>query len=195
VIGIIDYGAGNTRSLQFALDRLGVPSMVSRRVDELRRVSKVILPGVGAARSAIAALEQSGVADFLRTTDLPLLGICLGMQLLFDTSDEWDTTCLGMMSGGVHRFASRDLKIPHMGWNRVYVHGNDPLMKGIDDGAYFYFVHSYFAPIGPESIASTHYGIEFCSAVARDNYHGVQFHPEKSGTSGMRVLANFVEHC
>lgn len=198
MIGIINYGAGNTRSLQFALERIGVDSFVSNCPEELDRASKVILPGVGSARSAIEVLERSGAADWLRATDRPVLGICLGMQILYNTSEEWDTTCLGMMEGSVHKFTRdgecSDLKIPHMGWNRVFHNANDRLLEGIENGAWFYFVHSYYAPAGPQAIATTRYGIEFCSAVARDNFLGVQFHPEKSGPAGMRLLRNFASN-
>jgi glutamine amidotransferase len=195
VIAIVNYGAGNTRSLRFALERLGVESSVTDRPEELERADKVILPGVGAARSAIEALERSGVAPWLRATAHPVLGICLGMQILYNTSDEWDTTCLGMMKGSVHRFTTPDLKVPHMGWNQVYPLADDPLLRGIESGAWFYFVHSFYAPMGPEAIASTNYGHDFCSAVVRDNFRGVQFHPEKSGAAGMTILSNFIQYC
>ncbi len=195
MIGIIDYGAGNRRSVINALERLGAAAFVSGSVAALARADRLILPGVGAAGSAMKLLEERGLAGWLRTTELPLLGICLGAQLLFERSAESDRPCLGLLPGSVERFDLPDLKAPHMGWNRVHRVAPDPLFDGIDDGEFFYFVHSYYMAPGVATIGRARHGVEIAAAVSRGNARGVQFHPEKSGAAGLRLLNNFIALC
>jgi glutamine amidotransferase len=195
VIGIVEYGAGNIRSLGNALERLDKPFFVSRDVQELQRADKLILPGVGEARSTIESLNHVGLLEWLPAIRVPFLGICIGMQILFEHSDERDTACLGVVAGRVARFDDAGVKVPHMGWNAVHLIAPSPLFEGIRDGDFFYFVHSFGAPIVPDTIGSTGYGREFSSAVQHNNFYGVQFHAEKSGTAGLHVLRNFTELC
>jgi len=195
VIGIIDYGAGNIRSLGNALERLGKPFFVSQEIDRLQSAEKLILPGVGEARSAMEALNRVGLLEWLKTVRVPYLGICIGMQILFEHSDERDTACLGIVPGRVARFDETRVKVPHMGWNSVSLETPSPLFQGIRDGEYFYFVHSYGAPPVSGAIGLSKYGRPFSSAVHYNNYYGVQFHAEKSGKAGLQVLKNFVDLC
>ncbi|MDB5035026.1 MAG: imidazole glycerol phosphate synthase subunit HisH [Chlorobi bacterium] len=195
MIGIIDYGAANIRSVCNALERIGAGSFVSGDPAQLDRATRLILPGVGSAKSAIGMLRSRGLAEWIRLNGKPLLGICLGMQLLYEYSDEGSAPCLGMMKGTIHRFTGNDIKVPHIGWNTVRPTIPEPLFSGLEDGAYFYFVHSYFAAISPQTVAVTDHGGEFSSVVACGNIRGVQFHPEKSGPAGLRLLRNFIEHC
>jgi glutamine amidotransferase len=195
VIGIVDYGAGNIRSLGNALERLGKEFFVSQDVNNLQRADKLILPGVGEARSAIESLDRVGLLQWLTTVRVPFLGICIGMQILFEHSDERDTPCLRIIPGRVARFNDTNIKVPHMGWNRVTLKGQSPLFEGIRDGEFFYFVHSFRAPLGPDTIGATEYGRQFSSAVRRKNFYGVQFHAEKSGNAGLQLLRNFSERC
>jgi glutamine amidotransferase len=195
MIGIIDYGAGNIRSVGNALDRLGQQYFVSKDIAELRRAQKLILPGVGEARSAMESLDQIGLLHWLTAVQVPFLGICIGMQILFEHSDERDTECLGVVPGHISRFDDTKLKVPHIGWNRVSVTATSPLFNEIRDNEYFYFVHSFRAPVGPNTIGTTKYGEAFSAAVQKQNFYGVQFHTEKSGAAGIHVLKNFIELC
>ena len=195
MIGIIDYGAGNIRSVGNALDRLGQQYFVSKDIADLQRAKKLILPGVGEARSAMKSLGQIGLLPWLTTVNVPFLGICIGMQILFEHSDERDTECLGVVPGSVSRFDEVTLKVPHIGWNRVSVTATNPLFHMIRDNEYFYFVHSYRAPVGPNTIGMTQYGEAFSAAVQKQNFYGVQFHTEKSGAAGIQVMKNFLELC
>jgi len=195
MIGIVDYGSGNIRSVRNALERLGVDSFHSSHPDELSAASRLILPGVGSAGWAMRMLRVTGLAEWLPTVETPLLGICLGMQILFEYSSECDSQCLGVAPGEVERFDGSRVRVPHTGWNRVRPHGDSPLFSGIDGMPFFYFVHSYRLPIGAATIGSTEYGGEFASAVNWNNYWGVQFHPEKSGDLGLKLLQNFLELC
>ncbi len=197
MIGIIEYGAGNIRSVSNALNRLDVRHFISNDRLELDKADKLIFPGVGEARSAMNALIRVGLTGWLKNLDVPFLGICLGMQLLFDSTTERSTECLGLLSGTNERFEGGKsfLKVPHMGWNQVRHNGNCPLFSGIAAGEYFYFVHSYYAPLISATIGTTDYSVQFTSALQQKNYYGVQFHPEKSGKSGLQLLKNFVELC
>jgi glutamine amidotransferase len=203
MIAIVDYRAGNLTSVARALQSLNVPCVITDRADELRRAERVIFPGVGAAGEAMRNLRETNLAGCIRElyqARKPLLGICLGTQVIFDYSEEDDrTACLGIISGGVKRFPEGMsekgdlLKIPHMGWNRVAFTGNHPLFAGIPGNAEFYFVHSYYpSPSnGSDVVGETEYGIRFASAVSRGSLVAVQFHPEKSGRFGLRILENF----
>ena len=197
MIGIIEYGAGNIRSVSNALNRLSVQHFISNERDELNKADILIFPGVGEARSAMDALTRVGLTDWLKEVSVPFLGICLGMQLLFDRTTERNTNCLGLLTGTNERFNSEQsvLKVPHMGWNQVQHKGNCSLFAGIAAGEYFYFVHSYYAPLVSVTIGTTEYGVQFTSALQQKNYYGVQFHPEKSGRIGLQLLKNFVELC
>ena len=197
MIGIVNYGAGNIRSVSNALKRLQVDHFISDDRTELAKAKKLIFPGVGEARSAMDALARTSLTEWLKEVSVPFLGICLGMQLLFDHTTERETGCLGIISGTNIRFDGGEsrLKVPHMGWNQVQHDGNNPLFDGITSGEYFYFVHSYYAPIVPATIGRTEYGVPFTSALQQNNYYGVQFHPEKSGKAGLHLLKNFIKRC
>ncbi len=191
---IIDSGGANTASLVFALERLGCAAHVSADPAEIRRAARVILPGVGAAADAMARLERHGLDEVIPTLTQPLLGICLGMQLLFERSEEGNTRGLGVLPGTVRRLAAApDRPVPHMGWNSLERVADAPLLRGLTSGEYAYFVHGYAAPQGPHTLASCSYGVVFSAVVARDNFHATQFHPERSAAVGARVLANFLE--
>ena len=197
-VAIIDNGGANIASLRYALERLGATSRLTVDPAELRAARRVILPGVGAAADAMARLRALHLVDLVPQLTQPVLGICLGMQLLFTSSEEGedgtDTECLGLVAERVARFPARaGLPVPHMGWNQLRLVTPSPLFAGVRDGDYFYFVHSYAAPIGPWTLAATDYGGEFSAAVRHGNFHGVQFHPERSAQPGARVLANFLE--
>jgi glutamine amidotransferase len=197
-VAIIDNGGANIASLRYALERLGADSLLTANPDELQAAPRVILPGVGAAADAMGRLRSLGIAELIPRLTQPVLGICLGMQLMFASSEEGndgdDTECLGLIEERVARFPQRaGFPVPHMGWNQLRIAEDAPLFAGVRDGDHVYFVHSYFAPVGPWTLATTDYGGEFCSAARRANFHGVQFHPERSASVGARVLANFLE--
>ena len=196
-VAIVDSGGANIASLQFALERVGARALLTSDPRELAAADRVILPGVGSAADAMSRLRTLAIEDALRRLEQPVLGICLGMQLLFAASEEGiggvDTPCLGLIDARVLRMPRRDgLPVPHMGWNRVQVRRPGELLHGIDAGAHVYFVHSYAAPVGEWTIASTRYGDEFTAAVSWRNFHGTQFHPERSAGAGQRVLQNFL---
>ncbi len=198
MITIIDYNAGNLRSVKRACDAVGIESRLSSDPDQIAKAEKLIFPGVGAAQSAMQTLNHSGIGDALRMAHgrgIPILGICLGTQIILDGSDEGDTPALGLIPGRTRRFQLQDatLKIPHMGWNQVIVAQPHPLLAGIDPGDEFYFVHSYFpAPASATHVyATTDYGGDFPSALGRENLFATQFHPEKSGRLGLALLARF----
>ncbi len=197
MIGIINYGAGNIRSVSNALNRLNEPHFISDNCNELNKSDKLIFPGVGEARSAMDALAKTDLTSWLKKVTVPFLGICLGMQLLFEHTTERATDCLSIISGTNERFQSGKfkLKVPHMGWNQVHQNGKNPLFSGIKSGENFYFVHSYYAPVVPVTIGITDYDVQFTSAIQQKNYYGVQFHPEKSSKAGLQLLKNFIELC
>ncbi|MEO6953246.1 MAG: imidazole glycerol phosphate synthase subunit HisH [Polyangia bacterium] len=189
---IVDNGGANIASVQFALERLGASAVLSADADTIRCAPRVLLPGVGAAGGAMARLRAAGLDTVLRELTQPLLGICLGMQLLFESSEEGDVACLGVIPGRVKRFVTA-LPVPHMGWNQLELVADEPLLQGIEDAQYAYFVHSYNAPVGPHTVATTRYDVPFSAAVRHRNFHGVQFHPERSAKVGARILRNFLE--
>ncbi len=191
MITIIDYNAGNLKSVQNALDRLGAEYVVASDPRVVEKAEKVIFPGVGAAGAAMEALKECELVDVLRNLKVPMLGICLGMQLLSDLSEEDGAECLGVVSGKVRRFEG-DVKVPQIGWNLVKFAGSCPLFKDIPDESRFYFVHSYAPPLSDETVGVSFYGQPFASVVQRDNFYGVQFHPEKSGEVGLKILQNFL---
>lgn len=190
---IIDSGGANLASLRFALQRLGSDAAVSSDAAEIAGARRVLLPGVGAAADAMARLKSRGLVDSIRNLRQPLLGICLGMQLLYQHSDEGDTECLGIVPGRVQRIPEHGLPIPQMGWNVCTELRDEPLLRGVGAQDYFYFVHSYAAPVSPDTVASVDYGSPLTAVIRRDNFIGVQFHPERSAAVGSRLLQNFLE--
>ena len=188
---IIDYGAGNIKSIQFAFKRLGVDAVLTNNVEEIQNADKVIFPGVGEASSAMNKLRESGLDKVIPTLTQPVLGICLGMQLMCTSSEEGNTEGLGIFDVEIKRF-SNELKVPQMGWNTISNLKSD-LFKGIKENEYMYLVHSYFAENCKYAIAVTDYGINYATALHKDNFYGTQFHPEKSGVEGEKILKNFLE--
>ncbi len=192
-VAIIDGGGANLASLNFALERLGVRGEVTTDHERIRRADRVILPGVGAARDAMERLQSAGLPALIRGLTQPVLGICLGLQLLCESSAEDDVECLGVFPGRAEKFVpGPERPVPHMGWNRVRHAANAPLLGDIDDGAQFYFVHSYAAPLVNETLGRCDYGGEFSAVLGRDNFYATQFHPERSGAAGAQLLQNFV---
>lgn len=195
MIAIIDSGGANIASVRFALERLGVDSVLTADPAVISAAERVILPGVGAAPVAMAQLARAGLVECIRGLTQPVLGICLGMQLLFERSEEGDTPLLGLVGGTCGAFdPGMGLTVPHMGWNRLLPQGEGLhlLLSGIEDGAHVYFVHSYAAPVSADTVASCSYGVDFTALVARGNFMGAQFHPERSGPVGARILGNFL---
>lgn len=192
MIAVIDYDTGNLRSVANALGRLGAEYTITSSPEEIRSADRVLLPGVGEASSAMAKLRERGLVDVIRSLTQPVLGICIGVQLLCRHSEENDTECLGIFENEVRRFDLPGLKVPHMGWNSI--NGlHSPLFQGIDEGAYVYYVHSFAPTLNEDTIATTEYGIPFSAAIARGNFFGTQFHPEKSASIGERLLQNFLK--
>jgi glutamine amidotransferase len=189
-IVIINYGAGNIQSIMFAIERLGYKAVLSNNPDEIKAADKVIFPGVGEASYAMKMLQESGLDVLIPTLKQPVFGICLGMQLMCNFSEEGDTKGLGIFDVNVVKFTSK-VKVPQMGWNTIYNLKSD-LFKGIAEDEYMYLVHSYYAPLCAETIATTNYELEYSSALENDNFYGTQFHPEKSGDIGEQILANFI---
>jgi imidazole glycerol-phosphate synthase subunit HisH len=192
-IVIVDNGGANIASLQFALQRLEVASAVSADPVEIRAASHVILPGVGAAADAMSRLRRNGLETVIPTLQQPVLGICLGMQLLYEASQEGDARCLGIIPGRAARFAeAHDRPVPHMGWNTLEIRRPCALLTGLADGDYAYFVHSYALDLSDATVASTGYGAPFSACVQWRNFYGAQFHPERSAAVGARLLENFL---
>ncbi len=187
---IIDYGAGNIKSIQFAFKRLGFDAVLSNNPDEILAADKVIFPGVGEASTAMSMLKESGLEDIIPKLKQPVLGICLGMQLLCKSSDEGNTKGLGIFNTHVKRF-SNNLKVPQIGWN-VIKELKSKLFLGIKENEYMYLIHSYYAEHCEQTIATTDYGVNYASALQHNNFYGVQFHPEKSSKAGERILKNFI---
>ncbi len=190
---IVDSGGANLASLRYALERLGARTQVSNDARTIASAARVVLPGVGAAAHAMERLHAAGLTSVLRALTQPVLGVCLGMQLLFKLSEEGLTECLGVMPYAVRRLRSAPQRpVPHMGWNQLCQLRPDPLLEGVPDGAYAYFVHSYAAPLTQHTLASAEYGAAVSAVVRHENFWGTQFHPERSAATGARVLANFL---
>ncbi|MFD0738550.1 imidazole glycerol phosphate synthase subunit HisH [Lysobacter koreensis] len=217
---LVDSGGANIGSVRYALQRLGVEAQLTAHADAIVRADRVILPGVGAAGPGMARLRELGLVDTLRSLQQPLLGICLGMQLLYDSSEEGEVECLRLLPGRVRKLvagasavaeprllgcenvtaaenpectaAHHAVRVPHMGWNRLRVCAEEPLLAGIRDGAQAYFVHSYAAPVTADTLASCVHGDPFAAVVRRGRCHGAQFHPERSAAVGARLLQNFL---
>jgi len=188
---VIKYNAGNIRSVLFALERIGVDAIVTDDHDEIRSADRVIFPGVGEASSAMKYLKEKGLDSLISSLKQPVLGICLGMQLMCKHSEENDTECLGIFDQTVRLFPQDGFKIPQIGWNNI-THLKTNLFKGVSEDAYMYFVHSYYVEKCDNAIALTDYISEYSSAVQKDNFYAVQFHPEKSGEAGQLILENFI---
>lgn len=189
-IAIIDYDSGNIQSVLFALVRLGFTGIVTNDWNTIKSADKVIFPGVGEAGNAMKKLKESGLDLVIPTLQQPVLGICLGMQLMCNTTEESNTKGLGIFDVNVHKFPNT-VKVPQMGWNTIY-NLNSPLFTGIPENEYLYLVHSFYAPLNENTIAVTQYGQEYASALQKENFYGVQFHPEKSGKIGAQILSNFL---
>lgn len=193
MIAIVDYKMGNLRSVENALRRLGADFTVTADADVIRRADKVLLPGVGNAAEAMDNLRAADLVDVIRSLRQPVLGICVGMQVMCRHSEEGDVDCLGIFDARVKRFVpAPDVKVPHMGWNRI---GNleTKLFKDLDGGSYVYFVHSYYPELCPDTIATATHGVMFSAALKYENFYGTQFHPEKSGDAGERIISNFLK--
>ena len=188
---IIDYDAGNVKSLQFALERLGVKAVLTNNSELIAASDRVIFPGQGEAISAMKKLKKHGLDQLIPALKQPVLGICLGMQLLCDKTEEGETNGLGIIPTKVIRFPNT-VKVPQMGWN-VVTHSNTGLFQGIEQGCYMYLVHSYFVPIEPETSAKSNYAGEYSVGIKKNNFYGVQFHPEKSSKAGSQLLENFLK--
>lgn len=189
-IAIVKYNAGNVRSVTYALQRLGIEPCISDDAETLRSADKVIFPGVGEASTAMAYLRQRGLDQILPTLKQPVLGVCLGLQLMCRHSEENDTPCLNIFDIAVKRFPPQD-KVPHMGWNRIEKREGD-LFKELEDEAYLYYVHSYYAELSEYTIAQTDYIVPYSAALQKDNFYALQAHPEKSGKDGEKILKNFL---
>ena len=200
---IIDTGCANISSVKFAVERLGINVVVSDQTDVIKNADKVLLPGVGSASAAMSSIKQKQLVDLIQSLTQPVLGICLGMQLMTEFSEESpgshlaideknNIDCLSLIPTKIQRMQAGDLVLPHMGWNQIKVENDSPLFNGIEDGTFFYFVHSFCAPISEHTLASCEYGQPFSAAIFKDNFYGVQFHPERSGQAGAKLLENFI---
>ena len=191
-LAIIDYGAGNVKSVQNALNRLGVESFLTSDAEEIKTAEKVIFPGVGHAKAAMETLKEKNLVNVIKELKQPVLGICLGMQLLFENSEEGSTPCIGVIPGNVKPFTNQDYKTTQIGWNQVFT--NEKVLLNEVNEEYVYYVNSFYVPFDSSyTIGWTDYGLKFSASVQKDNFYGCQFHPEKSGKIGERILKNFIE--
>ncbi|MDQ6786771.1 MAG: imidazole glycerol phosphate synthase subunit HisH [Acidobacteriota bacterium] len=191
-VAVVKYNAGNIESVKNALNRLGIEPILTDDAGQLKAADKVIFPGVGEASSAMNYLRERNLDEAIKSLRQPVLGICLGMQLLCDSSEENETKCLGILPYRVKRFESETLKIPQIGWNNIF-NLKSNLLEGIDENSFVYFVHSFYVETGVETIAACDYGINFSAAVRHENFYAVQFHAEKSGAVGAKILENFLK--
>ena len=193
LVTIIDTGCANLSSVKFAFDRLGYCAEITRDIHKIQAADKLLLPGVGTAMAAMQNLAERNLIDCIRNATQPMLGICLGMQLMTEFSTEGNVAALGLMNGQTELIPNSGLPLPHMGWNKVHYTPDHPLFAGIEQDSHFYFVHSYAVQPNENTIATSHYGVDFSAAIANKNFYGVQFHPERSGKNGALLLKNFVE--
>ena len=190
---IIDTGCANLSSVKFAFDRLGYHAEITRDIHKIQSADKLLLPGVGTAIAAMRNLAERNLIECIRNATQPMLGICLGMQLMTEFSTEGNVVTLGLMNGQTDLIPDSGLPLPHMGWNKVHYTPDHPLFAGIEQDSHFYFVHSYAVQPNENTIATSNYGVDFSAAIANKNFYGVQFHPERSGKNGALLLRNFVE--
>lgn len=193
MIAMIDYDAGNVASVSNALERLGIEHVITADHDVLDQARGVIFPGVGHAEAAMRSLIDKGLDQWLLQATKPVLGICVGLQLMFESSEESTIPTLGIFPGRLHKFDNTMMKVPHMGWNTFKEVKRHPLLIGLDASDYHYFVHSYYPPLGDVTLASCEYGVEFTAVAAHGNFMGIQYHPEKSGSAGATLLRNFCD--
>ena len=195
MIVIVDSGGANITSVSFAIQRLGVQPILTADIQQIKKATKVILPGVGSAQHAMPLLQQKNLITCIKELAQPVLGVCLGMQLLFEKSIEGNTKCLGIIPGQIEKIPSKkNLPIPHMGWNTIKkIKPENKILHNFPDQSYCYFVHSYYAPVTGYTIAATEYSVPISAIVQKDNFYGCQFHPEKSSNAGTIILKNFLE--
>ncbi len=191
-IVVIKYNAGNITSVEFAFKRIGIDVIITDDPNEIITADKVIFPGVGEASSAMNYLKEHKIDKLIRDLKQPVLGICLGMQLMCEYSEEGETECLGIFNKKVKHFGSHEFKVPQIGWNNIF-DLKSPLFRGIKEDSFVYFVHGYYAELGENTIATTDYILKYSSALQKDNFYGAQFHPEKSGDVGEQILKNFID--
>lgn len=189
---IIKYNAGNIRSVSFALERINIQPVITDNIEEILSADKVIFPGVGEASSAMKYLRELKLDETIRSLKQPVLGVCLGMQLMCESSEEGNTDCLGIFDQKIKLLKSTEFKVPQIGWNNIF-DLKTSLFKGIKEQEYQYFVHSYYAELGENTIAKTNYELNYSSALNKNNFYGVQFHPEKSSAAGQTILENFIK--
>jgi glutamine amidotransferase len=195
MIALIDYGAGNVASVANALNELGHDFKITNIETEICKADKVIFPGVGEASFSVKQLHKLNLYSFLRIIKRPILGVCLGMQLMADFSTEGNITCLGIFPGNVLKFDPEKVKVPHMGWNDIHFEKKSKLFTGVKEGERFYYANSYYLPVNEFTTSYSTNGVDFTASMEKDNYYGVQFHPEKSSDAGLRILKNFIELC
>ncbi len=195
MIALIDYGAGNTASVANVLVELNCEFKITNSESDICQSDKIIFPGVGEASFAMRRLHMSNLINLLRIVKKPLLGICLGMQLLSQKSKEGNVCGIGIFPYETEKFDESNIKVPHMGWNQIKLVKSSKLFEGIKENEYFYFAHSYFVPVNEHTTAVSSYDVEFCAAMENENIYGVQFHPEKSGHAGIQLIKNFIEKC
>jgi imidazole glycerol-phosphate synthase subunit HisH len=193
MIAIIDYGAGNVASVANAVEKLGKEFVITNNEYAICKSEKIIFPGVGEASFAIKQLHLLNIFSFIRMIKKPMLGICLGMQLMCEFSEEGNTSCLGIFPGRNERFDDKLGKVPHMGWNEVKQIKESKLFEGIKDNEFFYFANSYYLPVTENTTSKANHGVDFSATLEKNNFYGVQFHPEKSGDAGLKLFKNFIE--